>query len=132
VINALVAKKINDDMHYMEDICGIFFCGMYRFISSLRKWRQLKTGKLLDSLARKDAVAALCSGKFNVAYCSYQEGKLPTSPTQFLCVFFPLNIWYKYFCLILVKAIKWFSCIFKTYKKQINTLFPLPSCKKKP
>jgi hypothetical protein len=30
-------------------------------------------GKLLDSMATNDALAELCSGKFNVAYCHDPE-----------------------------------------------------------
>jgi hypothetical protein len=35
----------------------------------LAKMKATSTGKLLDSLPRNDAVAELCSGKFNVASC---------------------------------------------------------------
>jgi hypothetical protein len=46
----------------------LYFCsGIYR--SFLDKVKATSTGKLLDSLPRNDAVAELCSGKFNVAYC---------------------------------------------------------------
>jgi hypothetical protein len=44
------------------------------------KVKAISTGKLLDSLPRNDAVAELCSGKFNVAYCYDLELKLPTPP----------------------------------------------------
>jgi hypothetical protein len=35
----------------------------------LEKVKATNTGKLLDCLSRKDAVAELCSGKFKAAYC---------------------------------------------------------------
>jgi hypothetical protein len=38
----------------------------YQFFA---KVKATSTGKLLDSLPRKDAVAELCYVKFNVAYC---------------------------------------------------------------
>jgi hypothetical protein len=43
--------------------------GRYRSYQFLAKVKALCTGKLLDSLPRNNAVAELCSGKFNVAYC---------------------------------------------------------------
>jgi hypothetical protein len=42
---------------------------MYRSNQFLAIVKATSTGKLLDSLPRNDAVAELCSGKFNVAYC---------------------------------------------------------------
>jgi hypothetical protein len=42
---------------------------MYRSNQFLAKVTATSTGKLFDSLPRNDAVAELCSGKFNVAYC---------------------------------------------------------------
>jgi hypothetical protein len=42
---------------------------MYRGYQFLVKIKATSTGKLLDSLPRKDAVAELCSDKFSVAYC---------------------------------------------------------------
>jgi hypothetical protein len=39
----------------------------------LVKMKATSTGKLLDSLLRNDAVAELCSGKFNMAYCHAPE-----------------------------------------------------------
>jgi hypothetical protein len=42
---------------------------MYRSYQFLAKVKATSTGKLPDSLSRNNAVAELCSGKFNVAYC---------------------------------------------------------------
>jgi hypothetical protein len=39
----------------------------------LAKVKATSTGKLIDSLPRADAVAELCSGKFNVGYCRDPE-----------------------------------------------------------
>jgi hypothetical protein len=39
----------------------------------LAKVKATSTGKLLDSLPRNDAVAELCSGELNVAYCCNLE-----------------------------------------------------------
>jgi hypothetical protein len=48
----------------------VYLCsGMYRSYQFLAKVKGTTTGKLLNSLSRNDAVAELCSGKFNVAYC---------------------------------------------------------------
>jgi hypothetical protein len=51
---------------------------MYRSYQFPAKVKATSTGKLFDSLPRKNAVAELCSGKFNVAYYHDPEGKLPT------------------------------------------------------
>jgi hypothetical protein len=46
---------------------------MYRGNHFHAKVKATNTGKLLDSLPMNDAVAELCSGKFNVAYFRDQE-----------------------------------------------------------
>jgi hypothetical protein len=46
---------------------------MYRSYQFLVKVTATSTGKLLDSLPRKDAVAELSSGKFNDANCRDPE-----------------------------------------------------------
>jgi hypothetical protein len=51
---------------------------MYRSNQFLAKVKATSTGKLLYCLSRNDAVAELCSGKFNMAYCRDPEWKLPT------------------------------------------------------
>jgi hypothetical protein len=46
---------------------------MYLSYQFLVKDKATSTGKLLDSLPKNDAVAELCSGLFNVAYCHHPE-----------------------------------------------------------
>jgi hypothetical protein len=48
----------------------------------LAKGKATSTGKLLDSLCRKDAVAEMCSDKFNVSYCHDLQWKLLTPPPR--------------------------------------------------
>jgi hypothetical protein len=56
--------------------------GMYRSYQFLVKVKATSTGKLVDSLPRKDAVVELCSKDLKAAYCYDLECKLPTpSPT---------------------------------------------------
>jgi hypothetical protein len=55
---------------------------MYRSYQFLAKMKATRTGKLLDSLPQNHAMAELCFGKLNVAYCRDLEGKLPTPPPQ--------------------------------------------------
>jgi hypothetical protein len=42
---------------------------MFRSYQFFAKVKATSTGKLFDGLPRKEAMAELCSGKFNVAYC---------------------------------------------------------------
>jgi hypothetical protein len=46
---------------------------MYRSYQFLAKVKGTSTGKLFDSMPRNEAVAELCSGRFNVAYCPDPE-----------------------------------------------------------
>jgi hypothetical protein len=46
---------------------------MYIKYQFLAKVKEISTGKLLDSLSRDSAVAELCFGTFNVAYCPDPE-----------------------------------------------------------
>jgi hypothetical protein len=57
-------------------------CRSNQFIAKLKAI--IGTGKLLDSLPRSDAMAELCSCKFNVAYCHDLEWKLPTQPQELI------------------------------------------------
>jgi hypothetical protein len=49
-------------------------------VSFLAKVKATRTVKHLDSLPKNNAVAELCSGKFNVAYFHDLKWKLPTPP----------------------------------------------------
>jgi hypothetical protein len=53
---------------------------MYRNYQFLGKWKATSTGKLHDSLPRYDAVADVCSSKFNVAYGYDPEGNISEPP----------------------------------------------------
>jgi hypothetical protein len=49
----------------------------YQFLATVKA---TSTGVLLNRLPRNDAMADMCSGNFNVAYCCDPEVKLPTPP----------------------------------------------------
>jgi hypothetical protein len=57
--------------YFLRSFALYLCCCMYRSFSSLQKWRQqVLVNCFTVCPGTNDAVAGLCSGKFNVAYCS--------------------------------------------------------------
>jgi hypothetical protein len=68
----LVKTLVHHEILFMS--FALYLCSyMYRCNLFLVKVKATSTGKLLYSLPRNDAVAELCSGEFNVAYCRDPE-----------------------------------------------------------
>jgi hypothetical protein len=59
----------------IDTVPVLWFVQKFQFLAKLKA---NCTCKLLDSLPRNDALAELCSGKFNVAYCCDPKWKLRT------------------------------------------------------
>jgi hypothetical protein len=66
---------------------------MYRRNQFLVKVKTTSTDKLFDSQPRKDAVAELCFGKFNVAYCHDPKWKLPIPPPPLIMIVLFMFCW---------------------------------------
>jgi hypothetical protein len=66
-------------------------CTEFQFLA---KVKATSTGKLLDNLPRKDAVAELFPGKFIVAYCNDPKWKPNTTTTFVGLIFFVCKYMY--------------------------------------
>jgi hypothetical protein len=55
---------------FIRTVLLLWYVQKFQFLA---KVETTSTGELLDSLLRNDAMAELCSGKFNVAYCRDPE-----------------------------------------------------------